>query len=486
MISRKYKQLVVVLAVGILVIGIAAGKFALTSKAEAPHLEKYLPATTLAFVQVYDLRAQTVHIAESEAWKEYSKTNPTAASLFLIGANHTGILDASYAIAITGLTINNGKPEPNFALVAEFSSHDSKRQFTSSVLHMAQPSKDSNSAGKSEQYGDTTIGTYQPSSSESFAYAAPGDLLIIANNSDTVKNILDARDGKIKSLGDNTQLENARSQIGYNDGMFGFVDGVALTNLIDSVPSTNQKMVATFQEFFHSSGADSTQSVAMTSSFSGGRVVERFTILAKDGGHGVFKTILNNPGTKQDLLNLIPENANVAFDGSIANAQQTFEDIATIGNKLTAQRGEPSADDLFQGILEKTGVDVRNDVIQSLGSEIALAEFSIGDIHSDAVILNLTDVDKFNHVLESLAQHDHKTITSQDYQGLQIKTVAGDKGNGLFYAFVNGNYVSRQSSVCGSANYRRFKKWQVIVSKRCLSWRGGAIDWLASVCVLRI
>jgi len=60
----------------------------------------------------------------------------------------------------------------------------------------------------------------------------------------------------------------------------------------------------------------------MTSSFANGRVVERFTIVAKDGGSGALHSILNNPGTKQELLNLVPDTANAAGDVSIANANR--------------------------------------------------------------------------------------------------------------------------------------------------------------------
>ena len=444
MISRKLKSLFIILTICLLVVGVAAWKFAVTSRAEAPHMERYLPATTLAFVQVHDLREQTLHIAESDAWKEFSKSNPSASGLFLIAANHTGLLDASYAIAITGVNVSKGKPEPNFALIAEFSSNDTRRAFESRVLSLTPQQKNSANEPKGEDYGNVHIRLLGSSTGDSAAYAQTGNLLILANSVDTVKSIIDAHDGKIKTLGDNPQLAQARSHIGYNDGMFGFVDGVGMTNLIDTVPvnGKGQDMVSIFRELFHASGADSTQSVAMTSAFADGRVVERFTIVTKDGGQGALRSILNNPGTKQDLLNLVPDSANAVADVSIANAQQTFEELTAMADRLATEHGQHTTGDLFKEVFDQTGIDVRNDFIQSLGSEACIVDLSDDGKHAGAVILNLADQEKFNHVIELLAQKAKKTITSQDYQGVQIKTTALENEGGVFYAFVNGNYVA--------------------------------------------
>jgi hypothetical protein len=447
MISRKLKSLFIILTIGLMVVGVAAWKFAVTSRAEAPHMERYLPATTLAFIQVHDLREQTLHIADSDAWKEFSKSNPSASSLFLMAANHTGLLDASYAVAVTGVTVGNGEPEPNFALIAEFSSEDTRRSFERRILGPLQHAGGSNNPAKTEDYGNVHIKVIGSGTRDSAAYAQVGNLLILANNVDTVKSIVDAHDGKIKTLGENPQLAQARSHVGYNDGMFGFVDGVAMTNLIDNVPVKGQNAVSMFRELFHASGADSTQSVAMTSSFANGRVVERFTIVTKDGGHGALHSILNNPGTKQELLNLVPFNADAVADVSIANAQQTFEDLTAMVNKLAAEHGQHSTDDLFQDIFNQTGIDVRNDIVQSLGSEACLADLNIDGKHAPTVILAVADQDKFNHVMEMLAQKAKKTITSQDYQGIQIKSAAVEKEGSVSYAFVNGNYVASSNLI---------------------------------------
>jgi len=58
---------------------------------------------------------------------------------------------------------------------------------------------------------------------------------------DTVKSIVDSHDGKIKTLADNAQLSQAAVTSVITMECSDSVDGVAMTNLIDSVPVKGQK-----------------------------------------------------------------------------------------------------------------------------------------------------------------------------------------------------------------------------------------------------
>src|SRR5829696_6885119 len=108
--------------------GVAAARFAPPTKAVNPRLERLLPADTVGFVEVTDLRAQALKVIESEAWREFSKGNSAASSLFMIGANHGGVLDASYAVALLGVgSGESGRPEPQFVVVAQFSDWEARR-----------------------------------------------------------------------------------------------------------------------------------------------------------------------------------------------------------------------------------------------------------------------------------------------------------------------------------------------------------------------
>ena len=115
----KQKPYVIGIVLGALALVFGAIMLAKPSTAEAPRLEQNLPADTVGFVQVSNLRAQALNIIESEAWRAFSRENQSASSLFMIAVNHTGALDATYALALLGTeTGADGKLRPGFVLVA--------------------------------------------------------------------------------------------------------------------------------------------------------------------------------------------------------------------------------------------------------------------------------------------------------------------------------------------------------------------------------
>lgn len=428
------------------ILAIVAWRFALPTHAEAPHLERYLPASTIAFVQVHDLRAQALNVADSEAWHEFAKSNPSASALFLMGANHSGILDASYAIALTGATLQDGRLRPSVALIAEFNSGEARAEFERRVLRFGEFGRRAAAQRPANLYGDVQIESAGPADKPSVFYARRENTMVLSDSAETVKTLVDVQESRMPSLESNAQLKLARTRIAYNDGMFGFLDGAALTRLVDAIPPDKRGGVESFRQFFHNAGADSVEAVAMTSAFTGGRVVERFTAVSPSGGHGLLRTAMNTPATSQSLLLLVPSDATNVFDASIANAAQSFEEFVELMRQVTAQAGAPGPDEALQKILAETGVDVRNDIVASLGSEVCLAQIPTPAGDGGVVLLNLSDPSRFESAAQTAAKHQGASIATRDYQGESIKTITGPKNQNASYAIVRGNFIASNNA----------------------------------------
>jgi hypothetical protein len=441
----KSKTFIIVAAAVVLVAGLAAAQFARPTKAENPRLERFLPAETVGFVEVNDLRAQALKIIESEAWREFSKENSAASSLFMIGANHTGALDASYALALLGVgTAEDGKPEPQFVVVAQFDGWESRRTFERRVLSFVKEEQKKGVETKTEDYGGAKLNIVTKEGGHGFAYAYANELLVISNTADAVKRVLDVRGGKQPSLETNQTFAKARANSKAVDGMFGFLDGAALTRVIDSAPASEDasKKVAAFKQLFHGVGASSVQSVAFTSTFEDGRVAERFSVVAPNRD-GVLATIASNPPTEQKLLALVPESANAAFDASIANAPQTFEQMFALLSEVSAQSGRgKSPEDVLSEFTEKTGVDFRGEILGALGSEVCVAQLSTGEEHEGVILLDVRDEQAFTRSLGKFAESKKREVTERDYKGVALRRVAGENGHGLEYAFVGSTFVA--------------------------------------------
>lgn len=441
----KSKTFIIAAAAVLLVVGIAAAKFARPTKAENPRLERLLPADAVGFVEVNDLRAQALKVIESEAWREFSKENSAASSLFMIGANHAGALDASYAVALLGVGAGEGgKPEPQFVIVAQFSDWEARRTFERRVLSFVKEEQKKGVETKTEDYAKAKLNVVTKEGQHGFAYAYANELLVVSNTADAVKRVLDVRAGNVPSLETNQTFARARAAAPGVDGMFGFLDGAALTRIIDNAPAGDDanKKVAAFKQLFHGVGASSVQSVAFTSTFEDGRVSERFTVVAPNR-EGVLATVASNPPTGQKLLSLVPEDANAAFDASIANAPQTFEQMFALLSEMSAQSGSGKGPaDALSEFTEKTGVDFRGEILGALGSEVCMAQLSTGEGQEGVVLLDVRDEQAFTRALAKFAESKKRDVNEREYKGLALRRVVGEDGKGLEYAFVGSTFIA--------------------------------------------
>ena len=172
----KRKHYIIGVLAGVLVLALVAVQLARPSKAESPRLERFLPADAVGFVQVNDLRSQALRIIESEAWREFSRENAAASSLFMMAANHAGVLDASYAVALLGADADG----PQFALVAEFDDWGARYTFQNRVLRLIREANEKGVTTRTEEYGKVTIHSVAPDGRKGFAYAPTGELLFIS------------------------------------------------------------------------------------------------------------------------------------------------------------------------------------------------------------------------------------------------------------------------------------------------------------------
>jgi hypothetical protein len=441
----KSKSFILFAAAVLVLVGVAAAQLVPTTKAVNPRLERLLPADTVGFVEVNDLRAQALKVIESEAWREFSKENSAASSLFMIGANHAGALDASYAIAMLGVVpTEDGKPEPQFVIVGQFDGWESRRTFENRVLRFVTEGQQKGIETKTEEYEKAKLNIVTKQGKRGFAYAYANELLVVSNTPEAVKRVLDVRAGKAQSLETNETFKHARAASPGVDGMFGFLDGGALTRIVDGaqVPGADEKLAA-FRQLFHGLGAASVQSASFTSTFEDGRVVERFGVVAPNR-EGVLATVASNPPTEGKLLALVPEDAVQAFDASVANAPQTFDQMFALASQLSNQAGKKGPEEGLAQFTEKTGVDLRAEIVGAVGTEVCAAQLTSGGSeggHSGVFIVNLKDEASFAGALVKFAEKNQRATTEREYKGVKVRRIAGEKGGGLEYTFINGNFV---------------------------------------------
>jgi nucleotide-binding universal stress UspA family protein len=428
-------------AVSALVLVFAAWMLATPTAAESPRLERYLPAETIGFVEVNNLRQQALQVMESEAWRAFTQNNQGASALFMMGANHTGALDASYAVALVGA--GEGARQPQFVLVAEFTSAEARKTFENRALRLLRGATEGKTETAAETYSGVSIHSLGAASrAQRAAYAQVGDTLFVSNSTEAIKKVLDVQAGRAKSLEANARFVEARAKAPYAGGLFGFLDAAALARLIEAVPAEGRQGVAAFRQLFQGAGADSVQSVALTSSFVEGRVAERVVVTAEDKGAGLLHMLSSNPPTSQALVALVPEDALQIFDASIGNAAQSFDELTTLLNQVAEQHGKKTVAEGLRELTEKTKVDVRGEIIGALGAEVCLAQLpSEGGTRAGVLIVNLKEPARFASAVAKAAEFKGQPITTRDYKGVQM-TRTQRHGRPHFYAMLGNNFVA--------------------------------------------
>jgi hypothetical protein len=426
----------------VVLLALVAMQFASPSQAGSPRLERFVPAETVGFIEVNDLRTQAVRVIESEAWREFTKENQAASSLFMITANHAGALDASYALALVGVEAEaGGGRRPVFVGIAEFDGYAARRTFENRILRLAREADEKGVKTSIETYERIKINLIAREGREGFAYARIENTLYFSPSTAAIKRALDVRAGRAASLESSETFQRARAEARYNDGMFGFLDGAALTRLVDSMPDSAEKRgAAAFRQFFHGAGIDSVRSISFTSAFEDNRVAERFVVSAPERS-GVLATLAANPPTPQALLALVPEDALMVFDASVANAPQAFDHLLALAAEHAGGRtGKGPAEGLAE-FAAKTGVDFRTEIVGALSGEVCLAHLPAGDGRVGVLLLQVSDAAAFEQTLRKLAASKGGAVSEREFRGVRIGRVTGERGGVFEFAFVGANAV---------------------------------------------
>ncbi|HXF05861.1 MAG TPA: DUF3352 domain-containing protein [Blastocatellia bacterium] len=439
MVKSRKKTLVLLSAVILIGSSLTASWFVSRSAAAVHRLERYLPSDTIAFIGVPDLRTLALRIAESDAWQQFARANPTATSAFLIGANHAGILDAGYAAALLMSRSPDGQANPELVLVAEFDSTDARRLFERRALQLWKRYGRVRTFLPNERYADADI-FHLPGSRENLIYARSDRLVVLSRSSEAVKKILDVRQGRVPSLESNPHLIQTR-QGGFND-VIGFIDGSAVRRLIESLPANDPQEAQLLREILMKAGADSITSAVLTSTFDEGRVIERLHV-GVAGEEGLARVILRTPPTPRALLSLVPEDAERIFDVSTATVSEATEVIHALLDHARVALGRRAPRDVLEEIRRKTGIDVQADILSSLGSEACVVDLSSGETHRHVLLVSVRDQARVARALEKLALSLGYRLMSSNAYGASITSLVGKSNRALLhYTFADGVFIA--------------------------------------------
>ncbi len=406
----------------------------LAGRASGPHMERYLPAGTLAFVEVADLSDQALRLVETKAWRIFSETYPELATGFLMSANYSGLLRASGAAALIRLEVDGGHLLPLVAVLAE----SDDEQFARS-LHLFFSQRFEDGPSTVGQYHGVPLIVYGHHEGDPLYFARRDDLFVFSNRQEGLQGIIDVVAGTAASLADNPRVMEMRRRLGYADGFFGFVDGERLLEAIQALHRTHStrrdpEAIAPDQ-LLRAYGLDSIAAMGGVSSFEGEGVAERLFLATPDGGAGIVRVMMSAPPLTDEILSIIPATANRVFVASLGDLLALYDEMYTATLQVMGSDGETKIDRL----LAELGVDIRNELLAAIGHQMAV--IALPSMKRDhpraALIVEVLDARQVKAAIERMARAHHFTVIETSVADQPVLILNGERsGHSAHCAFV--------------------------------------------------
>jgi hypothetical protein len=424
--------------IGVLIAAVAVPVlfWQLAGRASSPRLERFLPADTLAFVEAANLSEQTLRLVETKAWQAFSKHNPELATGALLGANYSGLLRADVAAAMIRLRAGDHRVEPIAVILAESDDENFKgsvETFIKTRFGDAQPSV-------TTEYRGIPIISYAQDQRPRLSYAQVDDLFIFSDRQDGVKEIINVMQGQTPSLATNARVAAMRQRLGYTDGLFGFADAEQLRRALHTVRGIRpHSRTSDIEQMLHTLGVDSVTAVGGVSSFEADGVVERLRVEIPNGGTGVVRSFLQTSASPRLVLSFVPASARHLFVASTGDVSAIYDQLYRTFDQIADPKDKAKLDTE----LAELGVDLKNDIVATLGRELAIADLSASEQgrHRGVAIIEVLDPERLTQSIGQIANRKGATVDETTHAGRQVMAIRGKHATHATYLAIVDNFL---------------------------------------------
>jgi hypothetical protein len=449
------------------VVLIAAAYFVLR-RPQRVLMERYVPATALAFIEIDNLPDLLDGLTETKAWSEIAPVLGLSSQLKQLGftsdlIGRTGVgpdeaviaARAQYAVSLTGIDAETGATDegpyinfkPRFALVVETHAapDTAARLVRERASIIAQRIYGGSAVEGSENYqGSDLLIFHGPQPDRQLVAAASGSVIVIANHASAVKSCLDAINGREASLADDETLKRMRPAIDANAPVFAFVAESGIAKLVELGPAliasrfpAEPETIGSVAGLFEHLSKQAAAGLLYSSEFASGGVTEKYmTALKPLVAEGLAEPLKPAPGVSFPSLQLIPQDVR---DFTILNVERVGE-LPEQALKHLAPRVDIVATlalkQLVINFRKQYGLEPSDEIGDAVGNEITLASFDDGK--PAAMVVSLKDKARLAPIVNRYLEIEGAKLTTDSYEGNEILISSNEDGRAA--AFV-GSYL---------------------------------------------
>jgi hypothetical protein len=456
----------IILASIVLALGLSALAYLALRRPQRINMERYVPATSLAFIEVDNLPDLVDGLTDTKAWREVAPVLGLSSQLRQLGftsdlIGRTGIgpdeavvaARAQYALALTGVDAETGATDdgpfinfkPRFALVVETHAppETAARLVRERASIIAERIYGSSVIKDFEDYqGRELLIFHGPQPERQLVATVSESLIVIANHAGPVKSCLDAISGRAASLADDDTLRQLRPEIDNSAAVFAFLTEAGLAKLIELGPAliasrfpAEPETIGSIAGLFEHISKQAASGLLYSSEFASGGVVEKYlTALKPLVAEGLAEPLKPAPGASFPSLQLVPSDAK---DFTTLNVEKAGELPERALKHLSPRLDTVAALALREFIItfrEQYGLEPTDHLGNAVGDEITLTSFDDGS--SMAMIVSVKDGPALIPVITRYLERDGGRISRESFKGVEVLISSNEDGRAA--AFVEG------------------------------------------------
>lgn len=445
-----------------------AAYFALRRPARVA-MERYVPATALAFVEIDSVSDVVDGLTETKAWRELapvlglsSQIRQVGLGADLMGRTGLGPIEAvlaaraQYAIVLTGVDASAGETDegpyidfkPRFVLIAE--TH-AKPDTVASVLKerallIAQRVYGESVAEEVRDYQGSPLMVFQgPAPGRELVAASSGSVALIGNNTEAVTACLDAIAGRSATLAADETLKQRRSSVDADASMFAFVTESGVGKLAEIGPAiiasrapASRERASAFSDLIRNVSKETVAGLLYAAELTAEGVTERYlTILKPRVAESLMPAFHSSRSPGTQALSLVPRDAR---EVTLLNVDRIGELPERALRQIAPNLDVVAAVALREFVIsfrKQYGLEASESAGDAVGDELALVDF--GEEQPRAMVISVRDKARLAQIVEHHLSRDGATVTTENYGGTEIRIASIDERGAA--AFI-GDYVA--------------------------------------------
>ncbi|HKV42037.1 MAG TPA: hypothetical protein VJX67_22725 [Blastocatellia bacterium] len=464
----KRKATLLVLALLVPALGIA-GYFVLRRPAK-DRMERYIPGTCLAFLEIDDLGGLLQGLTSTTAWRQLapafgisSQLKEAGFAADLMGRTGLGPEEAvvagrgQYALVLTGVDVDSGSTgdgpyihfHPHFTLIIE--TH-SKPEVAAHLVSdraglLADRIYGMSARVEDVRYFEGSLKVFHgPEPGHQLVAAASSGFVLIGNDTGSVESCLDTLTGRTGSMAGDATLKRFRPEVDQGSQVFAYITAAGVAKLAEIGPAViasrltaDPEQIGAVASLVEHLSDQVISGFLYSAGFESGEVVDRYLTVLSPPVAGELRDVIEPASDRTGLgtLRLVPSSAEDFMIFAIRNAG----DLPERGLRNLAPRLDLAAGialrEVVAGYRKRIGLTGEDSLSDAVGDEVTLVRFD--ESQPMVVIMAVREQARLIPYLARYLGFGGSTITGLDYKGVTVETSSNKDGRAA--SFVGGYLV---------------------------------------------